>query len=326
MIHTNRGTVVPIIQRGKILIMSNERESSDKAAMKKAVHDLLIPYPVGDDVLNAMQESMDSSWAAEPKSLFIGGQTGIGKSTLIEQFLQRHPPQHESERTVFPVLRVKIPSSARIKGTETSILRMLGIRKAKGTLDGMKNQIYDLIERCDIRMIIFDELQHIIDRDSHKILHNTSDWIKLLMEETNTPVVMAGLDHSECVITENEQLDRRVSRRFYLEPFGFTTDEEVMEFRHILNLIDERLPFSKRSGLGNLQISTTIHNITHGVLGYVMPLIRESAEIAINEERPHLSANDLNTAYNRLYIRKSSQKSAPSNPTSTPSVGEVLRT
>ncbi len=52
-------------------------------------------------------------------------------------------------------------------------------------------------------MLILDEFQHFIDRDSAKVLKTVSDWLKTLILDTNLPIILIGLPEAEQILQLN---------------------------------------------------------------------------------------------------------------------------
>ena len=75
-------------------------------------------------------------------------------------------------------------------------------------------------------MLILDEFQHFIDRDSAKVLKTVSDWLKTLILDTNLPIILIGLPEAEQILQLNchSQLSRRFANRCYLGPFVWQPD------------------------------------------------------------------------------------------------------
>ena len=66
-----------------------------------------------------------------------------------------------------------------------------------------------------MRLIILDEFQHFVDKDSWRVLKNVSDWLKNLIDETEVPIVLIGMPYAVEILDApgNEQLQRRFSVR-----------------------------------------------------------------------------------------------------------------
>lgn len=126
---------------------------------------------------------------------------------------------------------------ATCKSLANALLTAIGDPAAeKGTLISQTNRLTKYFQACSVELLILDEFQHFQDRDSKKVLKTVSDWLKLLMDRTRVPIVLAGLPYSHTILDEigNEQLQRRFATRIELEPFAYETSAERQNFRRFL--------------------------------------------------------------------------------------------
>ena len=213
------------------------------------------------------------------------GQQGAGKTTLRRAYARRYPRRATREGISVPVLDAAIPVPATIKHLVTELLSSLGDPVPdRGTIVTQTRRLKTLIGECRVELIILDEFQHFIDRDSNVILVTVSNWLKDLLNETGVPMALIGMPYSDVILHANAQLERRFAMRVSLDPFGWNKAERQIEFRMFLNYLDEKLPFPQRSGLADPETALRIFSgATEGVIGYVMSLIRRAAALSIDE-------------------------------------------
>jgi hypothetical protein len=158
-----------------------------------------------------------------------------------------------------------------------------------------------------------DEFQHFQDRESLRVLKTVSDWLKVLMDETGVPIVLAGLPYSHTVLDDenNEQLRRRFALRIELAPFGFNTSRERQDFRRFLSVIDEKLPLAERSDLADPATAFCIFEATDGVVAHVMKLVRRATVIALESRREKLTMEILSLAYEQRLAANNPGKPNP---------------
>ncbi len=273
---------------------------------KKLIEQIFIAFPRLNRVCSLVEHCHHHSRiAAEPECLLITGQQGAGKTTLRRNYARRYPRQATREGISVPVLDAAIPVPATIKHLVTELLSSLGDPVPdKGTIVTQTRRLKRLIGECRVELIILDEFQHFIDRDSNIILVTVSNWLKDLLNETGVPMVLIGMPYSDVILHANAQLERRFAMRVGLDPFSWKTVERQTEFRMFLNFLDEKLPFPRRSGLADPEMALRIFCATDGVTGYVMKLIRRAAALAIDEKRDCLDSDVLAWAYDeRLQAR-----------------------
>lgn len=269
----------------------------DKVELTESIY---IGYPRFDALLKKIKFCHEYSCvSAEPECLLVTGPTGAGKTTLLKQYARKFPREVTETRTKVPVLIATIPSPATHKSMVQKLLFELD-DPAPGTgttTSALTIRLYNFLKDCGVELIVLDELQHFIDRDSLKVLQTVSDWLKTLLVDTKIPIVLLGLPESENVINANPQLSRRFAHRHSLEPFSFDTQEKMDEFRKFLFALDKQLPFQEHSGLSAVDMAARIYYATDGVVGYVMKLIRKATYLGLLQGRQKLDMDVLAEAF-----------------------------
>lgn len=252
--------------------------------------------------LNHVQQMMDrcrnwSEGAPEPYCLLVVGETGMGKSTLIKDYIAKNPRAVTTETTTVPVLSASIPAPATMKGMATELLTKLGDPLAeRGTLNQQTWRLRRLLETCRVEMIILDEFNHFIDRDSDKVLRSVADWLKVLIDTTGIPMVLVGTPNSRSVLNANEQLRRRFGTHERLEPFTWAGDGK-QQFCRFLMEVDSRLPLPERSHLDDETMADRFFRASHGSIASVMKLVRKATHIALDKGLPRLDTGLLSSVF-----------------------------
>jgi Cdc6-like AAA superfamily ATPase len=154
--------------------------------------------------------------------LLITGESGVGKTTLCKKYVERYPRIDLTEKTKVPVLLARIPFPATPKNLVTVLLAELGDPLSdKGTTFSKTKRLFKLLKECEVELIILDEFQHFIDRDSDKVLNTISDWLKQLINESKLPIVLVGLSESIKILEANSQLRRRFAMSDELTNFDW---------------------------------------------------------------------------------------------------------
>lgn len=249
----------------------------------KKVEEIYIGYPRFKKILSQIEFIHKyAHLRAESNCMLITGDTGAGKSTLISKYTKDYPEIETKRKKIVPILQSVIPAPASIKSVVEKFLDDLGDPlyekgKLKGRLQSKINRLIYYIKECEVSLIILDEFQHFIDRDSQRVLQEVANWLKYLIIETKVPVILFGMPESVRILQRNSQLSRRFSQRVSLESFAFESKDDQNEFRTFLKVVDDRLPFEKSSHLADKKLAYGIHYISDGTMAYVMKLIRNSA-------------------------------------------------
>lgn len=244
-----------------------------------------------------------SKVAAEPDGMLITGAQGMGKTTLWRRYASRFPRAKTDGGVIVPVLPVGIQAPATPKSLVTVLLSALGDPASeRGSIAAQTLRLYRYLEKCRVELLILDEFQHFIDRDSSKILKTISDWLKMLMNEAKLPIVLIGMPVSVRVLDAkgNEQLKRRFSMRESLKPFAWTDDGSDLTFRKFLKMLDTQLPLVEPSNLADKEVAFRLHCGSGGEMYRLMKLVRSAAALAIDEGVERIDMRLLSKAYRRL--------------------------
>ncbi|MBW7474322.1 TniB family NTP-binding protein [Paenibacillus oenotherae] len=272
---------------------------------------MIVKHPQYQEVSDELEElHITSKDSVQASHLNLCGQTGVGKTTVVKEYAKKFPKKHVGSETIIPVLYLKVPPRLRTpKALASKILAEMGDLFANsGTDEELGRRIVDFAKDSKMEMLILDEFQHLIDRDTQNVLATASDWLKLLTEELNIPVVLCGLPESNDIFEYNEQIDGRYPRRILLEPFGFEDQEQQRSFRMFLKYIDEELPFPEHSNLSDPLLASKIHYVTEGVPRYVKDLMIEAAKLSLKRGFDRINEESLHDAFNR--ITRSNQRYA----------------
>lgn len=265
-------------------------------------NNVYVLYPRFKEILAAIDDSHQfSNLKDEPECLFLKGETGAGKTTILKSYAQNYPRYQTQDSTIIPVLEVTIPSPATVKSVVTKLLWELGDPAYdKGTISNQTIRLIGLMRDCGVSLVFLDEFQHFIDRDSAKVLKTVSDWLKDLILDTKVPVVLIGLPEAETVFQFNPQLSRRFANRQNLSPFSWS--DSGREFRTFLHAVESQLPLIEESALACEETALRFYYAADGIVAYVMKLIRYGTYLALKHGQEKLDLNVLALAFEK-YVK-----------------------
>lgn len=263
----------------------------------KYVDRLVVRYPLLKKIHNSMEECILSPQYSDlPECISIYGPPRSGKTTIIKKFMEKYPDKVGDEGQVKQIVYCEVPCPATISSLPTALLYALGdpFYNKSQNIATKTLRLEKLLIDCKVKMIILDEVQHLIDGNKKSLLYNSSDWFKNLITQTRIPVVFSGLEYSTLIFESNVQLGARVLNRYSIKPFKYNDND----FKGILFFLDKELPLKEASNLANTDTWKYIYEATEGYLGYLKILLKESVRIAIDNNYDYITMPILAEAFN----------------------------
>ncbi|CAJ3068828.1 TniB family protein [Burkholderia pseudomallei] len=119
------------------------------------------------------------------------GESGAGKSTVLECYRAKFPVREEVLRRHVPVLYVIVPAVPTVRSLAEAILIALGeIPQVGQSSARLTEQIVKLVHGCGVEIIMLDEFQHFVEGD-RRSLRQVANWLKVLLDRLPAAVVLA---------------------------------------------------------------------------------------------------------------------------------------
>jgi hypothetical protein len=276
--------------------------------------------------------------APEGDGCFVLGEPGAGKTTAVRMFTDEkfrelraadpdgtwsRPPVAGTD--LAPIVQktengVRRPIAVVLVNPRPKFLSFLVDTAAALQVDLPKTvkfaeacvEVTKALEAQKVKMIIFDEAQHIID--GHMDAYGAADVFKVFAK-SRVQIVCVGLPHAGALGRVNGQLARLIQEQCVLEPMqcsvgdfpeieidaaGKVVGREVRSktpFRKFLEGVDHRdgidsvLPFDEPSNLSVPDMALRIHQAGGGYVGKMMKLIQKAAALAIFDGSVRITRN-----------------------------------
>ena len=276
----------------------------------------LIRYPRFKALHQDMRECQEMSRLSnEPHCLSLEGVTGAGKSTLVRDYAALFPRVEEKAGTRVPIFYAETPSPVTVKGMAATMLAQLGDPAAHyGALWAMNFRLVRLMKACQVELVILDDFHHLIDKETNRILEQVSDWLKVLIKETNIPFLVVGIEGKvERILDANAQLSRLFAARQTLEPFRYDRTDEVglQEFARFVHYAEQVITLPLPDTLPRPELLQRLHYATHGVVGNLMNLLRYAAWLTRQQHQEMITLPTLATAFDKRLIKHLKSKTNP---------------
>lgn len=291
----------------------NMAQTTTRDAITRAIRRSFARFPHVKTTLAELERLFSYDCAdEEAEHLLIIGESGVGKSTLLRRFRDLHPPVSHDEYTAVPVLYVALDSACSIKKLARSLLLELGSKYwDKGDESQLTYQLICLLRGCRVRLVILDEVNHLVDKGGEKTHHNIADRIKRLSDATHLPFVLAGIPRAERLLDTNDQLRSRFRHVISIQPFSMEDKDRESEFRSVLLSFRRLLGDIPSVDLSHRTIARAFVFATGGRLREIRKLLIRAVELAFERSTPQLTAADLSRAFETVIYRDAADARNP---------------
>jgi hypothetical protein len=264
----------------------------------------LVRYPRFNELHEDIRLCQEMSrLAGEPQCMVLEGMTGTGKTTLIQAYVGAFSRYETSDGTKIPIFYMETPSPVTVKGMAARMLEVMGDPAAhRGSLWSMNARLIRFIQACEVQLVILDDFHHLIDKDTDRVLETVSDWLKVLIKETNVPFLVVGIEGVvDRILQANQQLSRLFAARETLAPFGWDLSDEgtMAEFAAFVKYVEMGIGMALPNELPRTELLHRLHYVTEGVVGNVMNLMRYAALLAQKQGTGQLTLSILGLAFDK---------------------------
>ena len=258
----------------------------------KAIQEIFVAAPVLQSIIDQMKECRDlaklNGYNIEPDCLLVTGETGVGKTTLIQQYMSKSPRVILEDRTQIPVLSTYLPTTKSDKDVIAHLLRELGdpAEGEGGTATKLTKRFVGLLKETGVELVIIDEFHHAIETQSEMVIYKVADLLKNIVSDSKIPMVLFGMPWSKHILSANLQLAGRFDLHKRITHY---TKDNFTDFRKFLNKVDQRLPFEKSSDLATEELAFRLFAASKGNMRRLMKgLIRRAAIKAVVAGQPNI--------------------------------------
>ena len=297
--------VTGILMTAGVLILKMTNTNLQTNSFTSSLNTIFVLSPKLTQILELIEDCrLDSKLTNDPQCMLVTGDTGSGKTSLIEYYQKEKPNLENQYVSTIPILSTSLPESSTPVTAAQQLLYDLGdpfYSKSDNIIE-LTAKLVILIKNCQVEMIIIDEFQHMIEFKTKKVLFRVADWLKMLIVRTKIPIILFGLPYSELILQTNKQLAGRFLLRQSLAPFRIKSKDNRNYFLSFLNAVDKALPFEKSSNLTNSEIAKAMYVACKGNLRNLMVLINYAVKKSLKKGESNLSIESLKYAADILNI------------------------
>lgn len=251
--------------------------------------DRWIGFPRAELGVNLLRDLIDHPSCARMPCLLIHGDSGMGKTKIVERFRRDFPDDFDTQagRAQRPVLIMEMPPGPSEQRFYRQMLAVLNApQHGYERLDVLEQIALRLLHAINPRMLIIDEVHNLV-AGTPREQRRTLNLLKFLANQLRIPLVCLGTDDALRAM----QSDPQIASRF--EPFHLPRWRADVAFRSLLATLETVLPLRKPSNLEQKSMVECILGHSRGITGNVVRLLTRAAVEAILNGQERIEATAL---------------------------------
>lgn len=265
-----------------------QRTVSERISYAKK--DCWIGYPRAQKIINILEDLLDHPRTLRMPNLLLVGDSGNGKSTIVDHFWKKHEAFVEEEgNPILPIVMVEMPPRPTESRFWSAVLEGLMVAHNSNAHVQIKEaQASTILRKCKTRILIIDEIHNLLfghareQREFLGMLKNMSNRLCLSIVAVGTRDAIRAL-----------HTDPQLSSRF--EPFGLQRWQINREFVSLLASFERLMPLAEPSFLASKEIAMKIHSLSGGTIGGIAGVIKKATAHAIKTGQERIDINCLNS-------------------------------
>ena len=211
-------------------------------------------------------------------NLLVVGESGNGKSTLIERLRDQNPVMaRPGGEALAPFILMQMPSEPSEARFWSELLLALHIaHRDTDPVQRKKNQAHSALAYVRCRMLGIDEFHNVLNGHARQQRHFLA-VLKNLSNELGLPIVAAGTRDTLRTLHTDPQLASR------FEAFGLPRWKLDREFLRLLASFERVLPLAAPSGLATREMAIRLHALSEGIIGRLALVLSRAAVQAIRD-------------------------------------------
>ena len=272
----------------------------------KNFSECLVEHPQVKEIYQDFDDlRQNRTFQSDQQCMLLIGDTGVGKSHLINHYKKRSLATMNTSSQKVPVLVSRISSNRGLSSTLIQILEDLELfgarhRGTKGHDNVLIKTVVDNLVRADVELLIINEFQELIEFISTKERQIIANALKFVSEEAKVPIVLVGMPSSE-QIAEEPQWSSRLIRRRNLEYFSLKHKRKYY-LQYLMGLA-KKMPFEYPPKLEEPHLSIAIFSACRGENRALKHLLLEAIKMSFVKNKIELDKECFKDAYYAIHGR-----------------------
>lgn len=225
------------------------------------------------------------------KGLLLLSPTNNGKTSIIEHFLNKYPPDPnlDGDSVIVPVMFINMPSKPNLRNFYIKVLDRTGARyrRYSSTAD-LGEYMFEELRRIKLKALFVDEIHNLSAATTRSSKLETLNLLREIGNEVKVAVIGAGVARALVQVYSDEEL----ASRFDLLPIPKWKPSRELEA--LLNTWEKSLPLKNASNLSSRELMHEIVRISEGTIGEIIDLLQKTAIRSIRTGEECISVEGLN--------------------------------
>ena len=252
--------------------------------------DRWISYPRAEAALAKLETLMSFPERARMPNLLIVGESGMGKTMIIEKFTRDHAASFDDTtgRLHMPVVAVQMVSGPDESRFYRRILAAIGAPEPpRATLAVLESLALRLLSELRPGMLVIDEI-HSLQAGTIREQVRFLNMLRFLGNELRVPLVCVGTAQARNALRTDDQLVRR------FEAFALPPWREGQDVTGLISTLQRTLPLRRESQIDEKML-TRILSVTGGITSGIFSVMSQLAIAAIESGEERIMPGDVSS-------------------------------
>lgn len=200
--------------------------------IRMSIQDMCFEHPtfvgVMEPVVQRIQESMDGF---KPCFIMIAGTSRVGKTEVMKAIANQYPPTRNGGLMNIPLLTVRVRTGGGLKALDRAVISALGAHTKLTDENEIRSFMLTQLARANVRVIWFDEANHLVEKGTTTPHQKFADWVKDLYDTNlRIGIVLSGIARVTELLKDGRQLLNRMIRPIYFMPYRYDDDDQRQAF------------------------------------------------------------------------------------------------